>query len=178
MGAKSTSTRYGTVAVTIHWITALLLLALIVSGFRASDMEDAAAKAAILRVHVPLGIAILVLTLARIAWWVFADKKPKPISMPAWQDRSAKAVHFGFYIVILGMAASGMGMLALSGAGTIIFDGAPETLPDFMNYAPRVPHGIGARATIILFAFHAGAAFYHEFVKRDRLLSRMWYGLQ
>ncbi len=65
---KSTSTRYGTVAVTIHWISALLILALLGSGFRAAGLADSAAKASLLSVHVPLGIRILVLTLARLAW--------------------------------------------------------------------------------------------------------------
>ncbi len=176
MAAKSTSNHYGSVAVTIHWLAALLIIALIGSGFRGSGIEDAAAKAAILRVHVPLGIAILLLTVARIAWWLFADKKPNPIPMPAWQDWSARATHFVFYVIILGMAASGIGMLVLSGAGPAIFGGAAETLPDFMNYKPRIPHGIGARAMLVLFVFHSCAALYHEFIKRDGLLSRMSYG--
>ncbi|MBT6314229.1 MAG: cytochrome B, partial [Alphaproteobacteria bacterium] len=41
---KSTSTRYGTVAVTIHWASALLILALLVSGMRAGDMAVEASK--------------------------------------------------------------------------------------------------------------------------------------
>ena len=65
-------------------------------------MEDAAAKAAVLRVHVPLGVTILLLTLARIGWWFFADKKPAPVPMPRWQDRLARTVHVLFYVVISG----------------------------------------------------------------------------
>lgn len=71
------------------------------------------------------------------------------------------------------MAASGIGMLALSGAGAILFAGASGTLPDFWAYPPRVPHGIGAWLLVTLFVLHAGAALYHQFVKRDRLLRRM-----
>ena len=82
MTAKSTTNHYGAVAVTIHWLSVVLILVLIGSGFRAEDSADAAAKAAVLRVHVPLGIAILLLTLARIAWWLFADQKPATVGMP------------------------------------------------------------------------------------------------
>ena len=96
------------------------------------------ARSMALRVHVPAGISILVLTLARIAWWLFADKKPDAASgTPAWQDRIARWVHLAFYVVLLGMAASGIGMLVLSGAGLTIFGGSPLVLPDFQTYPPR-----------------------------------------
>jgi len=175
MPMKSSSDHYGSVAVTLHWLSALLILVLIASGLRAGGLEDPAAKAAILRAHIPIGIAVLVLTLGRIVWWRFADTKPAPVPMPAWQDRSARTVHVLFYAVILGMTASGIGMMLLSGAGPIIFGGESVSLPDFWDYKPRVPHGIGARVVIALFVVHAGAALYHSIVKRDGLLRRMWY---
>ncbi|WP_156943326.1 cytochrome b/b6 domain-containing protein [Ensifer sp. WSM1721] len=39
-----------------------------------------------------------------------------------------------------------------------------------------MPHGFGANLLIGLLAFHAGAALYHHFIRRDGLLRRMWYG--
>jgi cytochrome b561 len=65
---KSTSDQYGTVAVSIHWVSAVLVLILIGSGFRAANTVDPAAKAAILRVHVPIAIGVLALMLLRIVW--------------------------------------------------------------------------------------------------------------
>ncbi len=173
---KSTDKKYGTIALAIHWISALLILLMVVSGFRAGGMENAVDKAAILRVHIPVGITILLLTLARIAWWLFADKKPASVPMPAWQDRASKAVHILFYFVILGMVASGIGMMLLSGAGPILFDGSTAALPNFWDYKPRLPHGIGGRALVALFVVHVGAALYHHFILRDSLLKRMWFG--
>ena len=85
-----------------------------------------------------------------------------------------RAVHLLFYIVIIGMGTSGIGMLALSGAGPTIFPGAPAALPDFHDYPPRTPHGLGARLMVLLFVVHAAGALYHQFVKKDGLLRRMW----
>ncbi len=175
MPAKSSATHYGTVAITIHWLSALLILAMIVTGFRATGTADSAAKASILQLHIPFGVAVLLLTLGRIGWWLFADNKPASVPMPNWQDRSSRAVHFLFYVVILGMAASGIGMMVLSGAGPIIFGSEPSSLPDFRDYLPRTPHGIGARLILVLFVAHAGAALYHHIFKKDGLLSRMWF---
>jgi cytochrome b561 len=173
---KSTSDQYGTVAVSIHWVSAVLVLILIGSGFRAANTVDPAAKAAILRVHVPIAIGVLALMLLRIVWWWGFDRKPGPVAgSPHWQERTAQVVHVLFYIVILGMIASGIGMMALSGAAPLIFGGDGALLPDFSKYPPRLPHGIGARLLIGLLVLHVGAALYHHFVRHDGLLWRMWF---
>lgn len=176
MAIKCSDSRYGSVAVAIHWLSVVLILVLIGSGFRASGMEDAASKATVLRVHVPVAIAILLLTLARIGWWSFADTKPMSIPMPTWQDRMARTVHALFYVVILGMAASGIGMMVLSGVGSVLFGESAQALPDFWSYPPRMPHGIGGRLLVALLVLHAGAALYHHIFKQDGLLGRMWFG--
>lgn len=174
---KSTADHYGMVAVAIHWITAAAIIALIVSGFRAANLTDPAVKVGLLRVHAGMGIAILVLTLARIAWWLFADDKPSPASTTSsLQSRIASATHAIFYVIILGMAASGIGMLVLSGAGAILFANAPGALPDFWSYLPRIPHGIGGRALAALLVLHVGAALYHQFILRDRIFARIGIG--
>lgn len=177
MPLKSTSDRYGAVAIAIHWSAAVLIVALLVTGFRVSGAADPAAKAAFLRFHAAMGIAILVLTLARIAWWWFADRKPAPVTgQPPLMQRAAASVHVLFYIVIVGLAASGVGMMLLSGAGPIVFGGAAGTLPDFWTVPPRIPHGIGVRILIALLVLHVGGALYHHFIRGDRLLARMGVG--
>ncbi len=173
---KSTATRYGTVAIMIHWLSAIFIFALMGSGFRAGSLADSAAKASVLSVHVPLGIIILLLTLTRVAWWLFVDRKPLHAEGdPALQTASAKAVHLLFYIVIFGVAASGIGMMVLSGVGAILFGGLDAPLPDLWDYGPRIPHGIGARVMAALLILHIGAALYHHFIKKDGLIARMWF---
>ena len=174
---KSTPTQYGSVAVTIHWLSAICILAMLGSGFRAASLADAAAKEAILMFHIPLGAVILLLTLLRLFWWWRVDQKPKPVTGdPAWQTFTAKAIHVLFYVVILGMAASGIGIVAMSGAGSILFGAETGPLPDFADFLPRGPHGLGARLMLVLFVLHAGAALYHHFIKGDGLIWRMWFG--
>lgn len=175
MPLKSTPSTYGNVAVSIHWLTVILIIALLASGFRAAGTIDPAAKAALLRIHAPMGGAILLLTLTRLVWWWRFDKKPAPVEGgPAWQERIARYVHILLYIVVLGIAVSGVSMFVVSGAGPIVFGGT-GILPDFTDFPPRTPHGLGARALLALAALHAGAALYHHFIKRDVTLKRMWF---
>ena len=171
---KSNANRYGRVAVLIHWVSAFAIFGLLASGLYLEDLADDARKTSILRVHTIMGVLILFLTLVRIGWWAFADRRPAhPAGMPRWQEISAAAVHGLLYLIILVMAASGMAMIALSGAGDILFAGAAGPLPDFRDYLPRAPHGIGARLLMALIAAHVGAALYHQFALRDGLLSRI-----
>ncbi len=177
MPARSTGTRYGAVPIAIHWITALALLGLLLSGFRAADMMDDVAKAGILRIHTAVGVAVLALTLARILWWIAVDRKPPyPTSLPRWQKIASSAVHGLLYVAILLMAGSGIAMMALSGAADIVWGGGAGPLPDFTRYPPRAGHGLGAMLLIALTLAHVAAALYHQFVLRDRLLARMGLG--
>ena len=176
MSWKSTTTRYGGVAVTIHWLTALAVFALLISGFLAANSLDQAQKINLLRAHAALGSSVLLLTVLRIVWWWLFDRQPADAPAPAWQQRAAKIVHGLLYVVILVVAASGLAIMALSGAGNILFGATPPPLPDFREFLPRGPHGLGARLLLLLVAVHIGAALYHQFARRDRLLARMGLG--
>jgi cytochrome b561 len=80
MALKSTPNHYGTMAVSIHWLSVVMLLVLIASGFRAANTVDPVAKAAILRVHVPIAVGVLALMILRIVWWLGFDRKPRPVA--------------------------------------------------------------------------------------------------
>lgn len=174
---KSTPERYGRVAIAMHWASALLIIGLLIAGFRAAGLTDSAAKVPLLQIHAPVGAAVLVLTLARICWWLFADRKPDdPAGVPHLQARAAKAVHVLLYVAILGLAGSGIAMMVLSGAGDILFGTAPGPLPDFWDFAPRYGHRAMAALMAGLLALHVGAALYHQFIRKDRLFARMGVG--
>ena len=177
MALRSSANRYGAVAISIHWITAVAILGLLVAGSIAAITADDATRAAILRVHVPLGIAIFALTVFRIVWWIAIDRKPAPLSYAGSAQRiGEKTVHGLLYVAVLLMGASGIGMMVLSGAGEILFGGKSAVLPDFTNLPPFYGHLIGALLLVMLLVGHVGAALWHQWIKRDRLLFRMGLG--
>jgi len=175
MSAKSSSTRYGSVAIAIHWLTAVMIVGLFATGLLAAAQVDPAAKLALLRAHVPLGAGVLVLTVLRIVWWLAIDRRPAlPGDQPRWQQVTAKAVHFALYAVVLVTASSGIATIILSGALPAIIGSA--TLPNLETVLPRTVHGLASRLMLGLLALHVGAALYHQFIRRDRLLARMGVG--
>lgn len=175
MSLRSTAERYGSIAVAIHWASAALILAALAGGLAMANIGDAATRAAILPVHIGLGILVLLLTLVRVGWWIWGDRQPSPIAnQPPIQEWAARTVHVGLYVAIVVMATSGLATVALSGAVPALLTGAP--LPDFNAYPPRAAHGLGARLLLALLVVHVGAALYHQFVRRDRIFARMGMG--
>ncbi|WP_324698856.1 cytochrome b [Novosphingobium sp. RL4] len=166
---------YGTLAVTLHWVSAVLIIILLITGFNAAAHPEAAEKAALLRVHIPATILMLLATLARLIWWAL-DQRPEAVAGPKWQKIVSKATHIALYVVIIAMLGSGIALVALSGAAPDIFaPGGTTRLPNFDLFPPRIPHGIGARLLVALLILHIAAALYHIFLLRDGLFWRMWY---
>lgn len=175
MPLTSTADRYGTVAVAIHWTSALVILAALAGGLIMGNAIDPATVRTILPIHVGLGLTALLLTLVRIGWWLWGDKRPQPVAgMPKLQERAASAVHGLLYLTILLLAASGIATMLLSGAMAALLSGAP--LPDFSQVAPRAVHGLVGWVLILLLVAHVGAALWHQFIRRDHLLARMGVG--
>jgi cytochrome b561 len=173
MSLKSTSTRYGTVAIAIHWASALAVIFAFIGGLAAANADPV--PVALLVAHIVLGSSVLLLTLLRIVWWLAADRHPEtPAGQPRWQALAARVVHGLLYLILVLMASSGIATIVSSGAIPAITSGAP--LPDFSEVLPRLAHGIMSKVLLVLLAAHIGAALYHQFVRRDRLLARMGIG--
>lgn len=174
MGLKSSATRYGSVAIAIHWVSAVAIVALLASGtIMAGAVGEA--KRSILPIHATVGTLVFLLTLLRLAWWAWGDKRPQPVAgQPPLQELTARIVHGLLYAGIFVLGASGIATLALSGAIPALLSGAP--LPDFSTLLPRLTHGLVSKLMLLLLAAHIGAALYHQFIRRDRLLGRMGIG--
>ena len=173
MMLKSSTTRYGAVAASIHWLSALAVILLLASG-QAMDWADGQIGA-ILPVHVVLGVLVGLLTLFRIVWWLAFDRKPQSLpTISRRQQLAARLVHLGLYIALVVMVASGIAMLALRGAAPQIF--ANGVLPDFSALAPFAAHSLVSKLLLVLVLGHIGAALWHHFGRKDGLIGRMRFG--
>lgn len=173
MALKSSTERYGAIAVSIHWVSALAVILMLASGQAMGWNDDLVGN--ILPIHVLMGLVVGVLTLFRIVWWLAFDRQPRPVAgISAGQERLARAVHLGLYVAITIMVVSGIAMLALTGAAPQIFGGG--SLPEFDEVAPFAAHSLVSRLLLALVAGHIGAALWHQFIRRDGLIGRMRLG--
>jgi cytochrome b561 len=92
-------------------------------------------------------------------------------------DRIAPVTHYGFYILALLMAATGLATAILGGLNRSIFQATDAPLPPSSEVHPSfVAPGNLALLLAGLIILHAVAALYHQCFLKDRLQRRMWFG--
>lgn len=175
--SENTPKRYHPAHVVIHWLTALLVIMMLgvgkfaMPGIDPSDPQ----KPMMLQSHAYIGGAIAVLLIIRLILR-FTTKLPAPADAGnAFLNFVGKAVHFLLYLFLIGMAVSGLGLFQMANLPAV-FSGAAPYPANFFDYLPRMGHGLLSWLVLALVALHFGAAMFHQFIKKDNLLGRMWFG--
>lgn len=173
------SGRYHPLLVGLHWLLAFMIVFSLGMGmFSLKEIANSSPdKIFALRGHMIAGVLVLVLMLVRLVVR-FAAARPEPATTGnSLLDKIAVLTHYGLYVLVFLMAGSGMAMAFQAGLPAIVFGGSATPLPEsFAVYGPRQVHGVIAGLVLALVTLHVLAALYHQFVRRDKLLSRMWFG--
>lgn len=174
---KNTTHSWGSIARSLHWLTALLILALLVVGFIMGEMEGQQ-KYQMYLMHKSFGLLALVLLVLRVIWRL-ADKAPAPEPAPKLQLLAASLVHWGLYAMLLAMPVSGYLAHSFRGFPLPWFGVQALPVPSLTANNPDLAHDFGELHEALvwvllgLLALHIGAALFHHFVKKDRVLARM-----
>ncbi|MDU8910481.1 cytochrome b/b6 domain-containing protein [Aestuariicoccus sp. MJ-SS9] len=186
MAMTNTSTRYGAVTKTLHWLTALGILAAIPLGILANDWafdtpEALAMKALLFSAHKTVGVTIFFVALLRILW---ALSQPKPASLhPERRAETllAAVVHWLLYGSLVVVPLAGWVHHAATSGFAPIWWPFGQSLP-FVPKSEAVAgtaaalHIIFERVLIIALGLHILGALKHHFVDRDATLRRMLPG--
>lgn len=78
MTAKNTATRWGGVSQTLHWVIALLILAMGILGLTMGEFPKTPKYFWIYTLHKSVGITVLALVVARLGWRLYAGA-PTPV---------------------------------------------------------------------------------------------------
>ena len=172
--------RYGVVAVALHWLMAIVLIALVALGLYMVTLPDTGfetTKINLILFHKELGILALLLAALRLAWRV-TNALPRLVhTLPDWQKFVARFVHLGFYALMFALPLSGW--LMSSAAGFTVSFLEWFNLPDLVQRDDSLfrafvtLHRWLAYALMFLFVVHAGAALRHHFLLRDDTLRKM-----
>lgn len=170
--------RYHPLLATLHWALAALIIAALGAGYFlvAATPNADPQKVGLLRVHMIVGVLILALMVVRFVVRMLTARPPEATTGYPLLDRVAPVLHYGFYLIVLLMVASGLATAVISGINLIVFGGSTTPLPPSLSiYPPRVAHGYLAALLAALIVLHALAALYHQFVVKDGLLRRMTF---
>jgi cytochrome b561 len=168
--------RYTRMAIAAHWLLALLIAANFALGVYMHELPMSPQRLRLFNWHKWAGITILALSALRLSWRL-RHAPPPDAPMPAWQRRSAHAVHALLYVLFFAVPLAGWGHSSASGFPVVWFGVLP--LPDWVPVdkawadALKAAHQGLAGALGVLVLLHVAAALKHQLIDRDGLLRRM-----
>jgi cytochrome b561 len=169
--------RYTHTAIALHWITALLIVAVFPLGVYMADLALSPFKLKLISYHKWLGVTVFLLLLARLAWRAGHVPPPLPGSIPLWQRQAAHGLHLVLYLLLFAIPLTGWLMSSAKGFQTVYLGVLP--LPDLIGKDKalgdllRAAHETLNLMLLALLLAHVGAALKHHFIERDGILARM-----
>ncbi|TGD96156.1 cytochrome b [Methylobacterium nonmethylotrophicum] len=167
--------RFALPARLLHWSMAVLILAMLLIG--AAMVTSLGDYHALVSLHRPLGVLILVLALLRLAYRRRHAPPPLPDDLPLWQRRAAHASHVALYGLMLALPLVGWAML--SAARYPVALAGPLVLPPILPGSLMLHAGLRALHTMLAYALfgvilvHLGAALMHALIRRDGVFASM-----
>lgn len=171
-------THFNAAARALHWLMAALIVAMLFIGV--GMVASVSLRPWLIDLHRPLGIALLVLVVLRLANRLRHRPPAPPAALPRWQRIAAHASHWLLYALMLAMPLIGWAML--SAGGYPVQMTASWVLPPLVGSDPtlyallRTAHGALAYLLFATVLLHVSAALMHAWVHRDGVFASMVRG--
>ena len=160
----------------LHWVMAVCILAMLFIGVgMVSTIMPKYLN--LVSIHKPLGIAILVLALVRLAVRLRYGAPSLPADLPEPMKLAAELSHYALYLLMIGMPLIGWAMMSAAAYPVVLFGGVdlPPILPqsDRLHSLLWDAHFYLAFAFFALILLHVAAALFHALVRRDGVFEAM-----
>jgi len=176
IAAGDDGTSYDPVAMSLHWATALL----VVANFALAKTWDWFAKPTaetMQGLHISFGVLLTAVIVTRVIWRLIPSHQISLLEV-GWQRLASKATHYLLYALLVAQAVSGFVWRWAQGhpVGFFGFFAIPGPFDAWDRASRRPLHTIHewiGWAIVIIALLHALAALYHHYVLKDRVLVRM-----
>lgn len=175
MRIKNTESGYGIVAITFHWVMALIMIGLLALGIYMTRLPDSDGKFQWYTIHKSFGLIILALVFFRLAW---RHLNQQPGLMVPWFERVlANTVKWLLYFSMIAMPLSGWLMSSAGGYEIHFFNWfvVPPLVAPNQDLASifALFHEWAGYTLIGVIVLHMLGAYKHHFYNKDNLLKRM-----
>jgi cytochrome b561 len=171
---------YTVTARVLHWTTAFLILLMIPLGIVIANDLGGTAQDFLYDLHRSLGVTVIPLVILRIIYRWRHPPLPLPEDIVPMQRIAAEATHWALYALLIVQPFSGWIATSAYRAPVVVFGWfeLPPIWPQDRALSERLFsfHALIGIAIACLVTAHIGAALYHHFVRRDRVLLRMISG--
>jgi cytochrome b561 len=174
---RNTENRYGLIAITLHWVMAVIVIGLICLGLYMVRLPISLEKLKLFGWHKEYGILVLMLVLLRFCWRFWSIQPKLPPYIARLQQFAAHAVHYLLYALMIAMPLTGW--MTSSAAGLQVSFFGLFLMPDLVAPDENLRillasiHEWLGYALIAVICMHAGAALQHHFYHKDDILRRM-----
>jgi len=180
MSDHNASTAYSATARALHWITAALVLTLLPLGLVIANEWGGPLQDPLYDLHRSIGAVVIPLIILRLGYRLTHPPLPLPEDIPPLQQLAAGATHWALYALLIVQPFIGWVATSAYRAPITVFGlfELPPIWPQDRPLSERlfVVHALIGAAIAGLAAVHIGAALYHHFVRKDRVLMRMVTG--
>ena len=173
--AGDDGTSYDSVAISLHWATALL----VITNFALAETWDDFAKPtqqSMQSFHVSFGVLLAAVIVARLVWRLIPGHQVSSLEA-GWVRRASKGTHYLLYSLLLAVVVLGFLLQWARGHPVSLFGldipGPFGRQDRELRHQIQELHNYVAWAIVIIAAGHALAALYHHYVLKDRVLMRM-----
>jgi cytochrome b561 len=169
--------RYSSVAQSLHWIIAALVVTQFALAYVANGLPLGIERLVLMARHKSIGMTILMLSMARLAWRVWNPPPPLPDGVRPIEQRLARYSHGAFYCLLFAMPLSGWLMSSAKNYSVSWF--SLFTWPDLIGKSDRAfqwlrgLHHALSYALLGLASVHVLAALRHQYWLKDDVLLRM-----
>lgn len=179
------SKRYSSVAISLHWLIAILLVGLVVLAKVMNSFEDNDPfRFELIQWHKSFGIMVLLLVVCRLLWRLTHRPPRLPSGLSKLERFGASGAHLVLYLLMFAIPLSGWIMVSASPLNlkTELFGLIPwphlpavSELPDKAAIAEQFVeyHHLLAQGLMIVVVLHVAAALRHQFFLKDNVMSRM-----
>jgi cytochrome b561 len=168
--------RYGPGAIRFHWMMAVLIVIVGVLGLL-HDSWPKGTQSLWINIHALIGLLVWVLLMARFGWRTTHPPPPVPPEAGALSRRLSRPVHLLMYALLFVIPTFGIVTFIWHGRvfdfGLFKVDFGVQKNRAVFNPTEDI-HGYLAYALFTVAGLHTLAALWHHFVRRDRVLRRMW----
>jgi cytochrome b561 len=177
MNLKSTTDRYSSLSIGLHWVMFLLIVAVYACiELREFYPKGSDPREALKMWHFMLGLSVLVLVSARLVVYLTNQIPPIEPEPPKWQKIGIKLMHFALYALMIAMPILGWLILSAQGKPIPFFGlnlpaliGENKDLMELFKETHEIIGTIG----YFLIGLHTVAALVHHYILRDNTLLRM-----